>query len=289
MRAAAASAMARSASRPAPRSRGVGCLPTRRVWWRRRSSVSLSPPTPMTCRPTTCRPTSCPSSRRRPTTGRPTTGRPTTCRPTTGPTSSIRPRTGRPRTGPTTSVSHQQPPVQSPPAQVPPFQAAKLRAGRRPRAGVERRRGRGVRRSARRRRRRRAAVPRACSREPRPVDRGQVWVVAGARAADGRGRRRARRCPGRRRRRWASASAEDRSSALTWSGVRSGRLCSSRATAPETTAAACEVPLPLKKRSPTRARRVRLVDVASRGRAATTIDRAGRDEVDPPARRRRGC
>src|SRR5206468_1733793 len=34
-------------------------------------------------------------------------------------------------------------------------------------------------------------------------------------------------------------------SALTWSGVRSGRLCSSRATAPDVMAAACEVPEPL--------------------------------------------
>ena len=33
---------------------------------------------------------------------------------------------------------------------------------------------------------------------------------------------------------------------FTWSGVRPGRCCSSSAAAPETTAAACEVPLPLK-------------------------------------------
>ena len=36
------------------------------------------------------------------------------------------------------------------------------------------------------------------------------------------------------------------SSFLTWSGVRVGRCCSSSAAAPETTAAAWEVPLPLK-------------------------------------------
>ena len=41
--------------------------------------------------------------------------------------------------------------------------------------------------------------------------------------------------------------------ALTWSGDRSGRRSSSSATAPETTAAACDVPLPLKQASPTRA------------------------------------
>ena len=38
------------------------------------------------------------------------------------------------------------------------------------------------------------------------------------------------------------------SSALTWSGVRPGRWLSRRAAAPETTAAACDVPLPRKKR-----------------------------------------
>ncbi len=42
-------------------------------------------------------------------------------------------------------------------------------------------------------------------------------------------------------------------SAFTWSGVRSGRCWRSSAAAPETTAAACEVPLPRKNRSPTRA------------------------------------
>jgi hypothetical protein len=49
---------------------------------------------------------------------------------------------------------------------------------------------------------------------------------------------------------WPSASvvlswtAVDRSSALTWSGVRVGRFYSSSATAPEVTAAAWLVPLP---------------------------------------------
>lgn len=49
------------------------------------------------------------------------------------------------------------------------------------------------------------------------------------------------------------ASADDRSIAFTWSGRRSGRASSSSATAPDTTAAACELPLPLKKRASTRA------------------------------------
>ena len=58
---------------------------------------------------------------------------------------------------------------------------------------------------------------------------------------------------------WALASAfgseraEPISSALTWSGVRSGRCSRSSAAAPETTAADCEVPLPRKNRSPVRA------------------------------------
>src|SRR6185503_2616596 len=38
------------------------------------------------------------------------------------------------------------------------------------------------------------------------------------------------------------------SAALTWSGVHVGCCCSSSATAPDTTAVACEVPLPLKNR-----------------------------------------
>src|SRR3954468_7554103 len=50
-----------------------------------------------------------------------------------------------------------------------------------------------------------------------------------------------------------SGSAEDLTIALTWSGVRSGRRSSSSATAPETTAAACDVPLPLNRSSPARA------------------------------------
>ena len=44
-----------------------------------------------------------------------------------------------------------------------------------------------------------------------------------------------------------------RSSSLIWSGVAVGRCCSSRAAAPETTAAACDVPLPRMKRSPSAA------------------------------------
>jgi hypothetical protein len=40
------------------------------------------------------------------------------------------------------------------------------------------------------------------------------------------------------------------SSAFTWSGVSDGRSCRSSAAAPETNAAACEVPLPRKNRPP---------------------------------------
>ena len=43
------------------------------------------------------------------------------------------------------------------------------------------------------------------------------------------------------------------SSAFTWFGVIEGRWLITRAAAPETTAAACEVPLPLKKRPSTAA------------------------------------
>ena len=51
----------------------------------------------------------------------------------------------------------------------------------------------------------------------------------------------------------AARSAVRLSRALTWSGVRFGRCWRSRAAAPETNAAACEVPLPRKNRSPVRA------------------------------------
>ena len=59
-------------------------------------------------------------------------------------------------------------------------------------------------------------------------------------------------------RNWAAvalgmAAAVPVRSAFTWSGVMSGRCWISSAAAPETTAAACEVPLPRKRRSPMRA------------------------------------
>ena len=82
------------------------------------------------------------------------------------------------------------------------------------------------------------------------------WRTAGRRrcrrgAGPGRPRRparRARRRPWPARRRPAAARC-DMSRALTWSGVSSGRSCSSSATWPATKAVACEVPLPRKKRS----------------------------------------
>src|SRR6266511_1752139 len=58
---------------------------------------------------------------------------------------------------------------------------------------------------------------------------------------------------------WATGSARSNrwappvSSAFTWSGVMVGRCWTTRAAAPDTTAAAWEVPVPLKNRSATRA------------------------------------
>ena len=71
------------------------------------------------------------------------------------------------------------------------------------------------------------------------------------------------------------------SSALTWSGVRSGRCEISSAAAPETTAAACEVPLPRKSRSPMRAAGYVGVQVGPRPHAGRPRGRRGR--------RGRGC
>jgi len=81
-----------------------------------------------------------------------------------------------------------------------------------------------------------------------PVDRGNDWVVSGAAAWVAA---------------WTSTSprpcactlaagsvrAVRISSALTWSGESHGRCSSISAAAPETTAAACDVPLPRKNRS----------------------------------------
>ena len=90
-------------------------------------------------------------------------------------------------------------------------------------------------------------------------------------------RRRTRRRPGRPRR--------PCSSALTWSGVRSGRACSSSATSPETTAVACDVPLPRKKPSPIARGRELLVERRA-GHAQRDHAGAGRDDVGRAVRRR---
>ena len=283
MRAAAATVMAAiSVQTCTPVASSCGPADSARFWSALVGPVALSPPTPMTCRPTTCRPRTCRSSPSRSTTCRPTTCRPTTCPPTTCRPSSSPAHDLPAHDLPDHEVAHQQVPVHDaagPGAAVPGGEGG---AGGAHGAGVE-----GA-----------EHVPLAgqlhvvvgdvlrcrgpASSEPSPVDRGQVWLVERRRALGRRGRRRARRRPGRPRRRPASPRRRPRSSALTWSGVRSGRLCSSSATAPETTAAACEDPLPLKKRLSDPGARVRLVDVGAR--VAQRDDRpAGRDQVDPPA------
>ncbi len=69
---------------------------------------------------------------------------------------------------------------------------------------------------------------------------------------------------------------------LTWSGFSQGRCESSSAAAPETTAAACEVPLPLKNAAVQRAG-VAVHDVDERARGPQADDRgAGRDQVGGP-------
>ena len=89
------------------------------------------------------------------------------------------------------------------------------------------------------------AAPRAPSRLPVPVETGNSCLAAGV------GLQIAvftftKPLP------WACSSAAGSvvavlvSSALTWSGVSDGRCWSSTAAAPDTTAAACDVPLPRK-------------------------------------------
>ena len=80
----------------------------------------------------------------------------------------------------------------------------------------------------------------------------QVWTVfgTGRRAAAATSRRPApANFTGRGE--IAPELADDISSAFTWSGVSPGRACSSSATAPDTTAAAWDEPLPLNSRSST--------------------------------------
>src|SRR6478672_13440656 len=95
--------------------------------------------------------------------------------------------------------------------------------------------------------------PREASSEPTPVDTAKVCVAfAGVGAAEAAARS-MRPCPCEE----TAASGSDRAvpvrSAFTWSGVSSGRCERSSAAAPETTAVACEVPLPRNSRSPMRA------------------------------------
>ena len=89
------------------------------------------------------------------------------------------------------------------------------------------------------------------SMDPRPLERGAVWVKAGtdpARTAATAAATSMTPAP------WTgllspgSRSVVLRSRPLTWSGVSRGSACRSSATAPETTAADCEVPVPRKKR-----------------------------------------
>ena len=92
-------------------------------------------------------------------------------------------------------------------------------------------------------------VPRAASSEPSPVEAGKVWAAVEAVVVSTACLTSMRPAPWRRRSVLAIGSAVLVRMRLTWSGVRVGRCCSSRAAAPETTAAAWEVPLPRKKRA----------------------------------------
>ena len=92
------------------------------------------------------------------------------------------------------------------------------------------------------------AAPRAPSNVPVPVESGKLCLAVGTAV---RAARSTLMTPSP----WAWGSAAGSglavviSRALTWSGVRPGRCCSSSAAAPEATAAAWEVPLPRKNRS----------------------------------------
>ncbi|GAB3868619.1 hypothetical protein GCM10027610_126160 [Dactylosporangium cerinum] len=89
-------------------------------------------------------------------------------------------------------------------------------------------------------------LPRADSSEPTPADVPAPWTVVGVAAFTAAARLSSPTPPAR-------GVAVLFSRALTWSGVRVGRFCRSRARPPETTAAAWELPLPRKNLSPTRA------------------------------------
>ena len=80
---------------------------------------------------------------------------------------------------------------------------------------------------------------------------------------------------------------------LTWSGVSSGRCWSSKATAPDTTAAAWDVPLPRSRSSPTRPASLRASEyepglrrlTMDRPGATMSMPRAALPRLENPARR----
>ena len=92
------------------------------------------------------------------------------------------------------------------------------------------------------------SLPRAAASEPVPVDRGQVWTVVGVGATSARSTR-SRPLPENFSAFGVMAlpSAVFMINAFTWSGVRFGRALSNSAAAPDTTAAACDEPLPLNR------------------------------------------
>src|SRR3954470_5667007 len=94
--------------------------------------------------------------------------------------------------------------------------------------------------------------PRAASSEPAPVERAYVCTAFTGVAAFIAAVRLMRPAPCCRAVARGRFLAVPMSRALTWSGVRSGRCEISSAAAPETTAVACEVPLPRNNRSPIR-------------------------------------
>ena len=97
--------------------------------------------------------------------------------------------------------------------------------------------------------------PRAASSDPTPVAGGYGWAERSARGVDALNAlfRLISPLPCALGSASGSEEAVDVRSFLTWSGLIPGRCCKISAAAPETTAAACEEPDPLKKRElPTR-------------------------------------
>ena len=101
----------------------------------------------------------------------------------------------------------------------------------------------------------RICEPRAALSDPVPVDGSQVWATPPSEGVrcDRAARRSSVPAPSARSGAFGRRSAVSVRIAFTWSGLSHGRWSSKSAVAPETTAAACEVPLPRKNReSPTR-------------------------------------